>query len=468
MSKSDSVVRIISHNIKIDIFSPYKIYSDSETIGTGFFINNNGYILTCAHVVESAVKIFINVQSLGKKRIPVTLHSICYEKDIAILRTVDYKNQHYCKLGNSLSVNSGDHVRAIGYALGRYESQKTAGIVSGIYDRYIQTDTPINQGNSGGPLFNENDEVIGINTAKHSDADGIGFATPINDFLILHDDMVNNVTNKIIHEPSLYCETQNMSPNHCKLFKCSVVGCIVKKLIVNSPLYNIGVRPNDIITSFDEYQLDENGDLDVKWSNNKINLFDLIVKYTEKSKVNVTYWSIRENIKKTGIIDLSNNNIYKIKYIHYPLEELDYEIFSGMIVMELSMNHIELLHKSDYPSETIFNLVRYKDILKRTQSVVFISNILQGSLISSLSEIHAGSIISSVNGIPVSNLSDFRKAISTRSIQTNNMLLSYIRLEDKNQIIIDVNEAYAEDNALSSRYKYNISSIYKNLIAKKK
>lgn len=465
-NKSDSIVRIISNNVEIDIFSPYKIDSDSESIGTGFFINHNGFILTCAHVIDGSIKIWINGPLEGKKKIPVVIHSICYEKDLAILKTIDYKNKHYCKLGNSNNITSGDSVTAVGYPLGQDRLKITKGIVSGIQDRYIQIDAPINPGNSGGPLFNSDMNVIGINTSKISSffAENIGYATPINDFMIIFNKMIIPPNNKIIKEPYLYFEIQNTTDNHCKLINCpESPGCIIKNLVKNSPMYDAGLRENDILLNFDKYKLDGNGDIDVEWSNDKVNIYDIIAKYTNESKIEIIYWSIKEmNIKKAKI-SLNNDNLYKIKYIRYPLENLEYEIFAGMVIMELNMNHMDNLTNSNYSTNSKFILQKYREIKKRTKSILFISSILQGSYISSLDEIYPGSIITNVNGICVDSLDNFRNTILTKYMKIDGQIMVYIRLEDKNQIILDINEVFMEEQNLMSRYKYSISNLYKIL-----
>jgi hypothetical protein len=164
--------------------------------------------------------------------------------------------------------------------------------------------------------------------------------------------------------------------------------------------------------------------------------------------------------EKSGTMIMSVDNLYKIKHIRHPFEPIDYEIFAGMIIMELSLSHLNNMGFPDYSSETRFNLLRYSNISKRTKGVLFISNILQGSYASSLRDIRAGSIIKNVNGLCMESLSDFRKAIISKSLNINNRVLVYIRLEDKNQIILDVADALKEEKMLSDRYKYNISNLY--------
>lgn len=462
-SKSDSIVKIISNSVEIDIFSPYKIKSDGEGIGTGFFINENGYILTCAHVVTGCVKLWINSPLEGKKRIPVIIHSICYDKDLALLKTIDYKNKDYCKLGNSDKVKTELKVLAIGYPLGQDRLKRTSGIISGVQDRFIQTDAPINPGNSGGPLFNSDMEVIGINTAKMVSflAENIGFATPINDFLIISKLMFTPLTGPVISEPYFYCEIQNTTENHYKLCKCpQKSGCIIKNLVKGSPLYVAGLRENDILLKFSGYDLDSNGDVNVSWSQDKVHFYDLKAKCTKDQDISFTFWSVGKQQIITTSTKLNNDTLYKIRHVRHPFENLDYEIFAGMIIMNLTMNHIEELDETNYSQNIRSTLKSFKDTKKRTESVVFIPSILQGSFISSLDEIKMGSVIKNVNGSTVSSLEDFRKAVQNDYLMLDGKKMIYLRLEDKNQVIIDLSEAFLEEEILTQRYKYNISKLY--------
>lgn len=461
--KSDSIVKIISNNVDIDIFSPYKISSDGEGIGTGFFINDNGFILTCAHVVNGSIKLFINSPLEGKKRIPVVIHSICFEKDIALLKTIEYKNKDYCKLGNSDTLKTEANVLAIGYPLGQDRLKKTSGIVSGIQNRFIQTDAPINPGNSGGPLFDSDMNVIGINTAKMISlfAENIGFATPINDFLLIKQTMFNPPNNKIITEPNFYCEIQSATENYYKLCKCPVqTGCIIKSLVKHSPMYEVGIRENDILLNFNGFDIDSDGDVNVGWSNDKVHFYDLKAKCLSDSTIPITYWSISKQQTITTNINLSQDKLYKIKYIRYPFESFDYEIFAGMVIMNLTMNHLEEADSANYSIFTINSLMSYKNIKMRTKRAVFVSNILQGSFLSSSDDIKSGSIIKSINGKKVKTLDDVRNQIKNNYLLIDGKKMIHIKFKDKNQIIIDIPNAFSEEELLSQRYKYTISKLY--------
>mgnify|MGYP003340331771 CR=1 FL=1 len=128
---TSTIVKIIANNVTFNWFKPYKTSDESESIGTGFFIDNEGYIVTCAHVVVDAIKLWITIPSIGKERIDVEIVGICDNSDLALLKTVTFKPENYLKLGNSDFIESGKKVYAIGYPLGQDKLKKTAGIKIG-------------------------------------------------------------------------------------------------------------------------------------------------------------------------------------------------------------------------------------------------------------------------------------------------------------------------------------------------
>jgi hypothetical protein len=82
----NSIVKIMSYNVEIDWFSPFRNINEYSGIGTGFFIDNQGHILTCAHVIIDSIRTFISIPALGKKKINVDIISVCPEYDIALLK----------------------------------------------------------------------------------------------------------------------------------------------------------------------------------------------------------------------------------------------------------------------------------------------------------------------------------------------------------------------------------------------
>ena len=165
---------------------------ETEGMGSGFIINEEGYILTNYHVIDGAKEVTVTLSD-GRE---VTASVVNYDsdKDIAMIKiNEEVKVPGVVELGDSDALQPGEEVVAIGNPLSKeLSSTLTKGIISalnrnvetqsGVSTNLIQTDTAINAGNSGGPLINTKGQVIGINTLKASDgAEGIGFAIPIND-----------------------------------------------------------------------------------------------------------------------------------------------------------------------------------------------------------------------------------------------------------------------------------------------
>ena len=168
--------------------------STQTSAGTGMIVTSDGYVLTNKHVIEGARSISVILDD-GTTYEDVELVGSDPLNDVAFLKIKNAKDLPTVTLGDSKTINAGQQVIAIGNALGQYQNTITSGIISGTgrsltayssdmssYENLtdmIQTDAAINAGNSGGPLVNAAGEVIGINTATSSDADGIGFAIPI-------------------------------------------------------------------------------------------------------------------------------------------------------------------------------------------------------------------------------------------------------------------------------------------------
>ena len=156
-----------------------------RSLGSGFIISADGYILTNNHVVDGADE--IKVKLADGRSFNATIKGGDAKLDLALLKIDTGESLPVAKLGDSNRLQVGEWVIAIGNPFG-LEQTVTVGIVSakgrvigaGPYDDFIQTDASINPGNSGGPLFNAAGEVVGINTAIIANGQGIGFATPVN------------------------------------------------------------------------------------------------------------------------------------------------------------------------------------------------------------------------------------------------------------------------------------------------
>ena len=223
------------------------------SLGTGFIINTNGYIVTNNHVVEEADEITVTLAS--KEEFEATLIGRDPKTDLALLRVDSPLPLPTVPFGDSENLEVGEWVLAIGNPFGLGHTI-TAGIVSakgriigaGPYDDFIQTDASINPGNSGGPLFNMRGEVIGINTAIMRSGQGIGFAIPIN--------MAKNVLSQLYDKGNvtrgwLGVAIQSISPAMLDAFKLDDAnGALVSGIVTDAPADRAGLQQGDVIVGF--------------------------------------------------------------------------------------------------------------------------------------------------------------------------------------------------------------------------
>ena len=228
--------------------------------GSGFIIDKSGIVITNRHVVENASQITVTLQN--NLTLPATRVGRLSRADVAILRVKSPQPLPTVNLGDSDTVRVGDSVIAIGNPLGLGGSV-SAGIVSGLnrdirttpFDDFIQTDAAINHGNSGGPLFNMQGLVVGINTAIYSPSDtsgsiGISFALPINDAKFIIDQTLRYGR---VRAGWLGATLQTVTPDIAGAIGLGIArGSIVSALDANGPAARAGVQQGDVILSVGE------------------------------------------------------------------------------------------------------------------------------------------------------------------------------------------------------------------------
>ena len=253
----NDIIRIPLLSNLFDII-PFKVpipfQSEGYSLGSGFIINEQGYILTNAHVIHNATDIRV-VLSERRKEYPARIVGADRVTDTALIRIEPDHLLTVLPLGNSDRLRIGEMVLAIGNPLGLRHSV-TSGIVSaterispGLNEKlldFIQTDSAINPGNSGGPLVNLHGEVVGINTAVVSEAHSIGFAIPINTVKKVMPMLVLGKTER----GWLGIQAVPLMPN--KAFELKYPhegGVLVVSVEEESPAEKSGLKPDDIIMS---------------------------------------------------------------------------------------------------------------------------------------------------------------------------------------------------------------------------
>lgn len=242
---------------------PQRSYTQ-RSLGSGFIISDDGYILTNFHVVSGADE--IKVKLSDKRELKAELKGSDEKLDLALLKIEG--NDHFviATLGDSDSLEIGEWVLAIGNPFGLQQTV-TAGIISakgrvigsGPYDDFIQTDASINPGNSGGPLFNAKGEVIGINTAIVAGGTGIGFAIPVN---MAKNIMVQLKEKGVVTRGWIGVAIQPVTADLAQSFGLEgEKGALVSEVVKEGPADKAGIKSGDIILEFDGKTIQELNEL---------------------------------------------------------------------------------------------------------------------------------------------------------------------------------------------------------------
>ena len=301
-----------------DMFREFGVPQErqSSALGSGFIIDEKGIVVTNNHVITDAEDIIVRVN--GDKEFKAKVIGADPLSDIAVLQLETTEKFVPVKFGDSDKARIGDWVIAIGNPFG-LGGTVTSGIISarnrsiGLsrYEDYIQTDASINSGNSGGPLFDMNGDVIGINTAilGRSGSIGIGFSIPSNSAKIVIDQLIEFGETKrgwlgvrIQDVTKEIAEVENLDEPR---------GALVASVAPNSPSEKAGVKAGDIILEFNGEKIQEMKELPI------------IVARTEVGKkVKVKIWRNKKEIIKTITLGrLETSEDFKVSEKNTPLKE---------------------------------------------------------------------------------------------------------------------------------------------------
>ncbi|NLD18286.1 MAG: PDZ domain-containing protein [Tissierellia bacterium] len=307
----DSVVGITTTTIMRDIFNRQV---GAQAMGSGFIVNENGYIMTNDHVIASLtsdtgyssgggyadqVAVVLNDGS----QLPAEILWSDSTLDLAILKVEPEVPLKAVKLGNSDELLIGEQAIAIGnpFAL-EFHGTVTAGYISGLnrtlrgqgttMQDLIQTDASINQGNSGGPLLNGKGEVIGINTMKISSGEGLGFAIPVNTAKPIIEQVIKTGTFERVTLGITLMDLERFE----ELYKVDLApdnGVIILEVVSGSPANKADLQVNDVLTKIGGDEIKNVTDLQNKLT--KYNFGDTVeleyVRNRETNKVDVTFES---------------------------------------------------------------------------------------------------------------------------------------------------------------------------------
>lgn len=460
----DTVVQVFSQVAEYDWIQPFRTPTQYGSRGSGFFITDEGHLVTNAHVVNEAIAIWIQIPSLGKRLIDVEVIGICPERDLALLRVVEkdriFIRQElgsipYLELGDSDTVRRADEALAVGYPLGQ-SLKSTTGIISGREEGLIQTSTPINPGSSGGPLINHDGKVIGINSSGVIAAQNVGYAIPINDLKIILPAMNDQI---IIRKPFLGILSTKANDHLTAMLGNPLPGgCYVVEVLKNSPLDQVGVQPDDMIYEINGHALDIYGELSVPWSEEKVSVTDYLGRLATGTRLHLVVYRAGKRLDFTVSIDH-----HEVTPIHkyYPWHEtVDYEVFAGMVIMPLTINHMQIM------AETVPGLLNYMIPNFQTDPVLVITHIFQNSEVARLRVVSAGYTINEVNGCSVRTIDEFREALLL-SRETGFFVMRVTdqisRASNNIPVVLPIDDVVDETFELAKIYHYPLSETVQSL-----
>ena len=307
----------------------------SSALGSGFIIDEKGIVVTNNHVIQDAEDIIIRVN--GDKEFKAKVIGADPLSDIAILQLETKEKFIPVKFGNSDKARIGDWVIAIGNPFG-LGGTVTSGIISarnrsiGLsrYEDYIQTDASINSGNSGGPLFDMNGDVIGINTAilGRSGSIGIGFSIPSNSAKLVIDQLIEFGETK---RGWLGVRIQDVTKEIADVEKLDKPrGALVASVADGSPSAKGGIKAGDIILEFDGQPIQEMKELPIIVARTKVG-----------KKVKLKVWRNKKEISKTITLGrLETSEDFKVAEKNTPPKELSIDKLK-ITVRELSKDDIK-------------------------------------------------------------------------------------------------------------------------------
>ncbi|HEX4069024.1 MAG TPA: trypsin-like peptidase domain-containing protein [Candidatus Babeliales bacterium] len=462
----DTVVQLFVQLSAIDLLEPYKTPQQGSGCGSGFFINDEGYLITNAHVVISAKTIWGQIPSLGKHIIDMEVIGMSPERDLALLRvtqegreliTKELGGIPYLPLGDSDLVRRSDDVLALGYPLGQQSVKSTNGIISGHEHHLIQMSAPINPGSSGGPLLNIKGEVIGVNSSGITEAQNVGYAIPINTLKTILNDLYDV---KILRKPFLGVRFNNSTETLTKFLGNPLPGgCYVIETIASSPLEKAGVMRGDMIYEINGHAVDMYGDMSVPWSEDKISIIDYPIRLAIGD--NITIVAFRKGQKKQFTVTLELPELQAIRSIYPGYETIDYEIFGGMVVQELNVNLIRLL--GDHAT----GLRKYGELKNQSEPVLIITHVFPDTQLYRGRNLPIGATLNEINGTKVKSLADFRQVIKNNATKEYFTIAAddnVSRAAETIFIVLDMHKIIDQEARLARDYRYQLSDTVKEVL----
>jgi len=386
------VCKITCQNCEISAAAPYTTQTDELVCGSGFKIparylylpekteegEQKHYFVTNAHVVEgcSSRRVQVEFPWLGSTKLYAEIVIACQQLDFAIVCLTSQWNGHLDQqLGSSFeeimeqvpslkpnaktlnTTKQAYHSCAtIGYPLDSQDAHLACGKISGRHEVFLQLNSSISSGNSGGPLFNSRGEVIGITAANFEDSEGVALAIPWSAIstMLLH---YKDEDDFILVPPHLGIAVRNLIHSYSvTVLKSNVKGALVKTVFENSPLKAKGLRAGDIVCKIgdcnNEYDIDSRCLVKTPWQHDKI-VFNSL-NFSMLLDRGTTYLEVYRKGSYLRMDFELSNEVGRVRTLMPAIEEMPCLIFAGMVFTNLCSNLLEEVEDSSDPAIVSF------------------------------------------------------------------------------------------------------------------
>ena len=484
------VCKITAQNCEISASEPFTTTSDELVCGSGFLIpwrylylpekTEEGercyYFVTNARVIEGCASRRVEVQFpwLGSTKLYGEVVIACQQLDFAVICLTSQGNGSLVQqMGQGFQALMRDvpflrpiaktlnttkqayhSCATIGYPLDSQDAHLSTGKISGRHEVFLQLNQSISSGNSGGPLFNESGQVIGITSANFEDSEGVALAIPWSAIstMLLHYKQENDF---ILTPPHLGIAVQNLIHAYSvTVLKSNVKGALVKNVFDQSPLKKKGLRPGDIICKIGdmnyEYEVDSRCLVQSPFQSDKVkfcclNFLMLLDRHT-------TYVEVYRKSKTIRIDFEMSNNVGRVRTLMPAIEEIDCLVFAGMVFTDLCANHLDDVEECSDPSIVSFlnksHMARHACVLSAFKTPC--SVLQQG-----YEHLRPMTIVKSVNKTTVNTVDQMRtalkKVLSRYAKDPWNEKLRFLNLYSHNDcFIVDLMLAFQLESLLQA------------------
>lgn len=419
-----SIVRIHSYGKDVNFAQPFQRNDRKKGVGTGTFVKpprNSAhaqtdalYVLTCAHVVNNADTVAVLLPMVSQTdEIEAHVLSFIPEYDLAIVVIPDPERRYkqltrVLQIGKSNGMPLRTKLTAFGFPMGQTALKASEGVYAG-YQRLLQHTVSISPGNSGGPLVDEQNRIIGVNNSGMvaATASDIFYAVPIEFYIAQQHRLFSVQTGPPSPSRVMRLPSYGLCYQEATVAQLAVSGTnsgvFVYKVLPDSPAYNASLRHGCILTNFNGAQVERTGEVAVEWNYQKVPLTDVMFRCADNTQTYVIQHIMQDGTRLSNSVTPADIDVNGLKELFPPFDELDYVAFAGLCIMNLCKNHVK--------NPITMSAYVFQEPEELMQPQCIITHIFAGSQAQVLDAVHKGEIVTHVNNVPVNTLDDVRAAL---------------------------------------------------------